>query len=88
LGRPKHQGGTLTRAAPPPNQTALVSDSPQRVQLSLEIDLAADPITGVLRHEHGADRPFAGWMALVRALELALDIERGETDPPVAPASG
>ncbi|HEU5029127.1 MAG TPA: hypothetical protein VFV01_29745 [Spirillospora sp.] len=53
-------------------------------EIGLLIDLTGDPIQGVLRHPHGADKPFAGWMALVRALELALQDERAHHDRPDA----
>ncbi|MET8159683.1 hypothetical protein ABZT47_25220 [Sphaerisporangium sp. NPDC005289] len=59
-----------------------MSDSGHRVRLTVEVDLLADPIEGVLRHEHGADKPFAGWMSLIRAFELALDDERLRPAPP------
>ncbi|GAA3818536.1 hypothetical protein GCM10022226_43830 [Sphaerisporangium flaviroseum] len=59
-----------------------MSDSGHRTRLTVDVDLAATPIEGVLRHEHGADKPFAGWVALIRALELALDDERLRPAPP------
>jgi hypothetical protein len=51
-------------------------------EIDLLIDLTTDPIQGVLRHPHGSDKPFAGWVALVRAVELALQDERRHHDPP------
>jgi hypothetical protein len=51
-------------------------------EIGLVIDLTADPIQGLLRHPHGADKPFAGWVALIRAVELALEDERLHRDPP------
>ncbi|NKZ04267.1 hypothetical protein [Actinomadura latina] len=50
-------------------------------RLAVAVDLMAEPITGVLRHRHGADKSFAGWVALVRAVELALEEERGHRNP-------
>jgi hypothetical protein len=76
---------TLTRAHRGPQQTALVSDSPRHTRLTVDVDTTADPIQGVLRHRLGPDMPFAGWVALIRALEVALDIERGRPDPPTSP---
>jgi hypothetical protein len=49
--------------------------------LALAVDLTAEPIAGVLRHRHGADKSFAGWVAFVRAVELALEEERGHRNP-------
>ncbi|WP_406460071.1 hypothetical protein OH768_35705 [Streptomyces sp. NBC_01622] len=46
----------------------------------MDLDLNAEPVQGVLRHEYGPDKPFAGWVALIRALELALDDERRHND--------
>ncbi|MBO2445275.1 hypothetical protein [Actinomadura nitritigenes] len=56
-------------------------------RIDVTVDLTTEPIQGVLRHRHGADKPFTGWTALVRAVELALDDERrhralgGQGDP-------
>jgi hypothetical protein len=79
---------TLTRTALPWLHTAPVSDSRRHARLTVDIDLTIGPIQGVLRHQHGADMPFAGWVALIRALELALDIERAQSDPPADPPPG
>jgi hypothetical protein len=38
-------------------------------QLTLRIDLEADPITGSLSSAHGANRRFSGWIGLAAALE-------------------
>lgn len=54
---------------------------PPAAEIELTIDLALDPIEGLLRHPHGADKPFVGWMALIRAVELALEDERRHCDP-------
>jgi hypothetical protein len=53
-----------------------VSSRSQTAQIDLTVDLTTDPIQGVLRHRNGTDKPFIGWMALVRAVEVALDDER------------
>ena len=57
------------------HHTARVDDHRPRVLLTVEVDPVSDPIEGVLRHRHGPDMPFAGWTALIRALELALGTE-------------
>ena len=38
-------------------------------QLTLRIDLEADPITGSLSAAHGPSRRFSGWIGLAAALE-------------------
>jgi hypothetical protein len=38
-------------------------------QLTLRIDLEADPITGSLTSARGAQRSFLGWIGLAAALE-------------------
>jgi len=43
------------------------------VTVTLVLDPDAEPISGVARDEHGAERPFTGWLGLAKALELALD---------------
>jgi hypothetical protein len=55
---------------------------PPTAEIDLTIDLTTDPIQGLLRHPHGADKPFAGWVALIRAVEQALDDERLHRDTP------
>jgi hypothetical protein len=71
---------TLTRGTAGNSEAARVNDlrpsRPSAAEIELTIDLTADPIEGLLRHPHGADKPFAGWMALIRAVELALEDER------------
>jgi hypothetical protein len=62
-----------------------VSDSQRYTRLTVDVDTTIDPIQGVLRHRHGPDMSFAGWVALIRAMELALDIERVRPDPPASP---
>ncbi len=39
-------------------------------ELTLRIDLDADPITGTVVQSHGAARRFSGWIGLAAALEL------------------
>jgi hypothetical protein len=43
------------------------------IRLTLDLDLAADPIGGVVRDAEGEAQPFAGWIALTRTIELSLD---------------
>lgn len=54
-------------------------------RMILELDLAADPVAGVLHDANGDGQPFAGWMALTRTIELSLDAARraegGQADP-------
>ena len=57
-------------------------------QLTLRINLEADPITGSLSSAHGTTRRFAGWIALAAALEatrLQLRPAATATPPPHAP---
>ncbi len=63
--------------------------SPQRALLTLEVELAADPIQGRIRGELGSAQPFAGWLQLAQALEAALALARGRAghQPPGAPTT-
>lgn len=47
-------------------------------RLVLELDLAADPVRGIVHDAHGHAEPFSGWMALTRTIELGLDAARRE----------
>ncbi len=51
----------------------------RRVQLVLEFD-DSEPISGSLRAEDGASRPFSGWLGLIAAIK-----ETAGSDP--SPAS-
>jgi hypothetical protein len=44
--------------------------------LTIEFDPNADPISGVLRDGAGGGARFVGWMALTRAIELAVEAAR------------
>jgi hypothetical protein len=61
---------------------------PDHTRLTIDFDLRADPIAGVIRDDAG-DRsvPFAGWMELTRAIERALNAARRPAGaaPPKAP---
>jgi hypothetical protein len=63
------------------------------IRLILDLDLAADPIGGVVRDADGGAKPFAGWMSLTRTIELSLDGARHglpaakAADRPTAPES-
>ena len=46
----------------------------QTLTVTLEVDPASDPIQGIARDEHGAERAFSGWVGLAAALEHALEI--------------
>lgn len=48
----------------------------KRRRLTLELDSAAEPITGRMREENGHSRAFAGWLGLAAALGSFLG--RGE----------
>jgi hypothetical protein len=63
--------------------------APDRARLTIDFDLRADPIAGVVHDASGHGEPFAGWMALTRAIERTLDAARraGQgipADPPSA----
>lgn len=81
-GRAKVRVPTPTPRTRPPFHTAWVSDPRRCARLVVDVDLSAEPIAGVLRHLNGLDKPFAGWIALIRALELALEAERLRSAPP------
>jgi hypothetical protein len=46
----------------------------QTLTVTLEVDPTSDPIQGIARDEHGAERSFSGWVGLATALEHALEI--------------
>jgi hypothetical protein len=48
-------------------------------RLVLELDLAADPVRGIVHDAHGHAEPFSGWMALTRTIELGLDAARRDS---------
>jgi hypothetical protein len=77
---------TLTRGPSRCGETARVNHLRRGLgpaaEIDLLIDLTTEPIQGVLRHPHGADKPFAGWVALIRVVELALEAERLHHEPP------
>lgn len=59
-------------------------------RLVLELDLAADPVRGIVHDARGHAEPFSGWMALTRTIELSLDAARRDRrardeDTPAAP---
>jgi hypothetical protein len=45
-------------------------------RLVIELDLAGGPLRGVVHDDLGHAEPFAGWMALIRTIELKLDAAR------------
>jgi hypothetical protein len=55
---------------------------PEYARLTIDFDLGADPIAGLVRSGRGHVQSFAGWMALTRAIELALDAARLGGQPP------
>jgi hypothetical protein len=50
--------------------------APDNARLTIDFDLRADPIAGVVHDGGGRSEPFAGWMALTRTIERALDAAR------------
>jgi hypothetical protein len=50
--------------------------APEYARLTIDFDLQADPIAGVVHDDGGHGQPFAGWMALTRTIELTLDAAR------------
>ena len=44
--------------------------------MTIDFDLGCNPIAGVVRDGRGHSEPFAGWMALTRTIERALDTAR------------
>jgi hypothetical protein len=64
-----------TRAARADPKMAPVSPD-THTRLVLELDLAGGPLRGVVLDVHGHAEPFAGWMALIRTIELNLDAAR------------
>lgn len=67
--------------------------SPDHARLTIDFDLQADPIAGVVHDDGGHGEPFAGWMALTRTIERSLDAARradrdSPADGPSAPRPG
>jgi hypothetical protein len=54
-----------------------MADRDGETQLTLHIDLDAEPVTGSLSSAYGTDRRFSGWIGLAAALEAI----RGELPP-------
>jgi len=50
--------------------------TPDHVRVTIDFDLGCNPIAGVVRDGRGHSEPFAGWMALTRTIERALDAAR------------
>lgn len=59
---------------------------PDDVRLTIDFDLRASPIAGIVRDGRGHGEPFAGWMALTRTIERALDAARHAEQDRVADA--
>lgn len=55
--------------------------APEYARLTIDFDLQADPIAGMVRDDGGHGRPFAGWMALTRAIERTLEAARRPPSP-------
>jgi hypothetical protein len=52
------------------------------VRLILDLDPRAAAPAGTLTARSGGASPFSGWVGLTRAIELALEAERGEATVP------
>lgn len=48
----------------------------QRIELTLVLDPASDPITGTFTGAHGESVDFSGWLAFAAALEQLLSATR------------
>jgi hypothetical protein len=60
---------------------------PGEIRLILCIDLDADPITGSLISEDGAQRRFSGWMALSATLQtMRGELAQQQRNPDAGPA--
>ena len=44
----------------------------ERIRLSLDLDLASEPIEGEVHATGGSSHPFVGWLGLTSALERAV----------------
>ena len=53
-----------------------------RTRVSIELDLAHDPVTGLVTDPDGASHTFSGWLGLVAA------IQRTQDPAPVGPDPG
>jgi hypothetical protein len=88
LGGPEDEWRLLMTAVAAPPDTGRVddqqaSDRGRTRVLTLEIETDSDPIAGRLSEGGAPERRFVGWLALARALELAL--EPAEREPRVNP---
>lgn len=54
--------------------------APTTALLTLEIELYADPVTGVLRTARQPAEPFVGWVDLASTLGRALVVARRDAD--------
>jgi hypothetical protein len=63
-----------------------VSANPERVRMIIKLDVASEPISGVLEAGCGAVVEFAGWLELMSALERARARTTG-SGPPTRPPS-
>jgi hypothetical protein len=61
--------------------------APEYARLTIEFDLRAEPIAGVVHDGGGHGQPFAGWMALTRTIELTLEAARLHGQSPSGGAS-
>lgn len=55
---------------------------PRTIDVSIQFDVGAEPITGRLRHAARPGRPFYGWLELASAIEDALSTAGDDTTAP------
>ena len=60
----------------------MCSDAPASDRVWIEIDPAAEPISGVVHHGSDPARRFSGWLELVALLESERRPARGPSAPP------
>jgi hypothetical protein len=64
-------------------------NSAQRAQFTLDIDVAAEPITGAVGDGGGQRVEFSGWLGFAAALEELLSPLRGlPVEPALGPPAG
>jgi hypothetical protein len=57
---------------------------PAQAQVTLEIEINSEPISGSLSDRDGASRAFSGWIQLVSLLQDAATTRTSEADQPIA----
>ncbi|HWW90277.1 MAG TPA: hypothetical protein VNY35_05795 [Solirubrobacteraceae bacterium] len=57
---------------------------PARAQVTLDIELDSEPISGSLSDRDGTSHGFSGWIELVSLLQAAATTRASEPDKPLA----